>query len=65
MCYVDPFDPANQVRFYRQDPTGRTVPLSVEDGTTGTPWFDRIVIGICLVVLAVWVMAHDLVGVFK
>jgi len=63
MCYVDPFDPANQVRFYRQDPTGRTVPLSVEEEPT--PLFDRIVIGICLVVLAVWVMAHDWVGVFQ
>ena len=33
MCYVDPYDPENQVRFYRQDPTGRIVPL--EDTYSG------------------------------
>jgi len=53
MCYVDPYDPANQVRFYRQDPTGRTVPLSVEPEPM--PLFDRIVMGIALVVLVLWV----------
>jgi len=63
MCYVDPFDPANQVKFYRQDPTGRTVPLSVEDEPMLL--FDRVVIGICMAVLAVWLMAHDWVGVFQ
>jgi len=60
--YVDPHDPENQVKFYRQDPTGRTVPLSVD--AEPTPIVDRIVVGICIVVLAVWVIAHDWSGVF-
>jgi len=51
MSYVDPKD---QIHAHRHDPTGRTVPISVEEEPM--PLFDTIVIGICLLVLALWVV---------
>jgi hypothetical protein len=58
--YVDPFDPENQVRFYRTDPTGRTSPLIVEPERTR--WFERVVIGICPVVSALSLCLAFVVG---